>query len=113
MPSPSSGPPKNTDLHGNVPDKSPVVVVVIDVINDLEFEGGENLAGPALAMARALAPLLERARAMRGYPSSTPTTTSAGGGRIFTPRSSTACMTTCAGGRSSASSIRASTITSC
>ena len=62
MPSPTSGPPKNSDLHGNVPDKSPVVVVVIDVINDLEFDGAESLEGPALAMAKALQPLLARAR---------------------------------------------------
>ena len=65
MPSPSSGPPKNADLHGNVPDKSPVVVVVIDVINDLEFDGAEDLEEPALAMAHALAPLLARAREAR------------------------------------------------
>jgi nicotinamidase-related amidase len=62
MPHASSRPPKNADLHGNVPDKSPIAVVVIDVINDLEFEGGEDLEEPALAMAHQLAPLLARAR---------------------------------------------------
>ena len=65
MPSATSGPPKNSDLHGNVPDKSPVVLVVIDVINDLEFEGGDALEEPALAMAHALRPLLDRARAAK------------------------------------------------
>jgi nicotinamidase-related amidase len=37
-------------------------MVVIDVINDLEFEGAEALERPAKAMAAALAPLLTRAR---------------------------------------------------
>ena len=62
MPSASHGPAKNHDLNGNVPDDSPVVVVVIDVINDLEFPGGEELEGPAVEMARTLYPLLDRAR---------------------------------------------------
>jgi nicotinamidase-related amidase len=62
MTNPNHVPAKNQDLNGNVPDESPVVILVIDVINDLEFEGGEKLKGPALAMARALAPLLDRAR---------------------------------------------------
>jgi nicotinamidase-related amidase len=62
MPTATHGPAKNQDLHGNVPDESPVVVIAIDVINDLEFPGGEELLEPALAMARQLEPLLERAR---------------------------------------------------
>ena len=63
MPTASHGPAKNQDLHGSVPDESPVVVIAIDVINDLEFPGGDLLEAPALEMARALKPLLERARA--------------------------------------------------
>ena len=55
-------PSKNPDLHGNVPDSSPVVLVLIDVINDLEFEGGEALAAQALPMAERLAALARRAR---------------------------------------------------
>ena len=35
---------KSSDLHGNAPDNSPVALLLIDVINDLEFEGGEVLA---------------------------------------------------------------------
>ena len=62
MPSPLHAPTKNHDLHGNVPDQSPVVVLVVDVINDLEFEGGEQLRQPGERMARRLAPLLVRAR---------------------------------------------------
>ena len=62
MPSTTHAPAKNEDLHGNVPDESPVVVLAIDVINDLEFPGGDALEGPALVMARNLEPLLRRAR---------------------------------------------------
>ena len=63
MPSATHGPAKNQDLHGNVPDESPVVVVAIDVINDLEFPGGDAIERPALEMARELKLLLDRARA--------------------------------------------------
>lgn len=62
MPSATHAPPKNQDLHGNVPDQSPVVLLAIDVINDLEFEGGEALVEPGERMAGCLAPLLARAR---------------------------------------------------
>ncbi|HEX2780944.1 MAG TPA: isochorismatase family cysteine hydrolase [Gemmatimonadaceae bacterium] len=62
MPSATHAPPKNQDLHGNVPEQSPVVLLVIDVINDLEFEGGEALVEPGERMADCLAPLVRRAR---------------------------------------------------
>ena len=55
-------PAKNPDLHGNAPDKAPSVLVLIDVINDLEFEGGETLLSQALPMAERLAALKRRAR---------------------------------------------------
>ena len=53
---------RNDDLHGNAPDRSPVTLLLVDVINDLEFPGGTELAGSALPMARALAKLSKRAR---------------------------------------------------
>ena len=56
-------PHQNQDLHGNVPDKSDAALLIIDVLNDLEFEGGEELLPPAVAMAKALAGLKGRARA--------------------------------------------------
>lgn len=31
------------DLHGNAPDKSKVALLLIDVINDFEFEDGAKL----------------------------------------------------------------------
>ena len=56
-------PAKNPDLHGNAPDEAPTVLLLIDVINDLEFDGGDALLAPALAMATPLAALKRRARA--------------------------------------------------
>jgi nicotinamidase-related amidase len=55
-------PAKNHDLHGNVPDSSPVALLLIDVINDLEFPGGDALAEQAGALADRLGALVARAR---------------------------------------------------
>jgi nicotinamidase-related amidase len=55
-------PPRNPDLHGNAPDTSRVALVLVDVINDLEFEGGDRLLPHALAILRPLAALTARAR---------------------------------------------------
>ena len=56
-------PDKNEDLHGNAPDKADVALLLIDVINDLEFPEGEQLFRYALPMARRLADLNRRATA--------------------------------------------------
>ena len=58
-------PHQNQDLHGNAPDKSDTVLLIIDVLNDLEFEGGEELLESALPMARSLAALKKRAKQAR------------------------------------------------
>jgi len=55
-------PAKNEDLHGNVPDTSSVALLLIDVINDLEFEGGDDLLRSALPMAGRIAALKRRAK---------------------------------------------------
>jgi len=55
-------PAKNHDLHGNVPENSPVALVMVDVINDLEFDGGDAILRNALPMAKRLASLARRAR---------------------------------------------------
>ena len=55
-------PAKNHDLHGSAPDSSPVALVLIDMINDLEFEGGEVLLEQALPVAERIAALKRRAR---------------------------------------------------
>jgi nicotinamidase-related amidase len=52
---------KNLDLHGNVPDKAAVALLLIDVINDLEFKDGETLLEHALPMAERIAELKARA----------------------------------------------------
>ncbi|HEX8635427.1 MAG TPA: isochorismatase family cysteine hydrolase [Pyrinomonadaceae bacterium] len=56
-------PAKNEDLHGNVPDKAEVALVLIDVINDLEFSSGAQLLKHALPAAEKLAALKRRAKA--------------------------------------------------
>jgi nicotinamidase-related amidase len=56
-------PAKNPDLHGNVPESSPVALLLIDVINDLEFPGSEELVKAAVPMAKRLAELKRRAKA--------------------------------------------------
>ena len=53
---------KNQDLHGNVPDQCSVALILIDVINDMEFDGGGELLSNALPAARKLADLRRRAQ---------------------------------------------------
>src|SRR3982074_2300235 len=53
---------KKNDLDGNAPDKSEIALVLIDVINDFEFEGGEELLRTALPAARHIARLKQRAQ---------------------------------------------------
>jgi nicotinamidase-related amidase len=55
-------PIRNNDLHGNVPDKSSVALLLIDVINDLDFEEADQLLRYALPMARQIADLRDRAK---------------------------------------------------
>ena len=50
------------NLNGNAPDKSEVAIVLIDVINDLEFPEGDQLLETALSAARNIKRLKERAR---------------------------------------------------
>src|SRR5918992_3452429 len=53
---------RNPDLHGNAPDKSPVALVMIDVINALDFDHGPQLLEQALPMAHNIAALKRRAK---------------------------------------------------
>ena len=52
---------QNPDLHGMVPDTSPVALLLLDVINDLEWEGGDLLLEHFLPMSQRLATLKRRA----------------------------------------------------
>ena len=58
-------PAKNADLHGSAPDHSEVALMLIDVINDLEFPEGEQLLKFALPMAQQIVQLKQRAVAHR------------------------------------------------
>ena len=49
-------------LHEGSPEKSPVALVLIDVINDLDFPNGRKLLEHALPAARRIAALKQRAR---------------------------------------------------
>jgi nicotinamidase-related amidase len=57
-------PARNPDLHGSVPEKSPVALLLIDVINDMDFEGSEALVRQAVPMARRIAALKGRTKAL-------------------------------------------------
>jgi nicotinamidase-related amidase len=51
------------DLHGSAPDSSPVVLLVIDAINDFTFDDARPVLTAALPMARRIRRLKIRARA--------------------------------------------------
>ncbi|HEX7784621.1 MAG TPA: isochorismatase family protein, partial [Methylomirabilota bacterium] len=51
-----------SDLHGSAPDRSPVVLLVIDAINDFEFEEGLQVQADAYLMARRIRRLKQAAR---------------------------------------------------
>lgn len=55
---------KNADLHGNVPDHSDMALLLIDVINDMEFPQGQKLLEQALPAAQRIAELKLRASAL-------------------------------------------------
>ena len=56
-------PAKNEDLHGNAPDKSPAALLLIDLINDLEFPEGDQLLAQTLPIAPRILELKRRAKA--------------------------------------------------
>jgi nicotinamidase-related amidase len=55
-------PGKNADLHGSAPDKSATALLLIDVINDLDFPEADALLRSARPMARKLLRLKQRAK---------------------------------------------------
>ncbi|MFL6515048.1 MAG: cysteine hydrolase family protein [Chthoniobacterales bacterium] len=56
-------PALNRDLHGSAPDKCEIALLLVDVINDLDFPEADQLMRYVPAMARKLAKLKERAKA--------------------------------------------------
>ena len=55
-------PAKNEDLHGNAPDKSDTALLLIDVINDLEFPEADGLLEAAVPAAERIFKLKRRAK---------------------------------------------------
>jgi nicotinamidase-related amidase len=55
-------PAKNQDLHGSAPDKCETALLLIDVINDLEFPEAAEMIGEAVKMAKNIRRLKQRAR---------------------------------------------------
>jgi nicotinamidase-related amidase len=55
-------PGKNDDLHGSAPDKSEFALLLIDVINDLDFPEANQLLRFARPMARKISRLKERTK---------------------------------------------------
>ena len=53
---------ESANLHGNAPDKANIALVVIDMINDLEFPEGEMLLRHAVPAAHRIVDLRRRAR---------------------------------------------------
>jgi nicotinamidase-related amidase len=58
-------PKKNASLHGSAPDKCKTALLLIDVINDLEFPEADQMLGAAVKMAKNLLRLKQRARKAR------------------------------------------------
>jgi nicotinamidase-related amidase len=56
---------KSADLHGSAPDKSEVALIIVDVINDLDFPEAKQLARFVPALADNIARLKRRAKATK------------------------------------------------
>jgi nicotinamidase-related amidase len=56
---------RNEDLHGNVPESCAVALVLIDVLNDLDFPDNAELLRTAPALARNIAALKKRCKDLR------------------------------------------------
>ena len=55
-------PIRSNDLHGNVPDNASAALLLIDVINDFEFENGEQLLKLAMPVGKRIATLKSQAK---------------------------------------------------
>ena len=53
----------NADLHGNAPDNSPTALLIIDMINDLEWPESEKIEQAAIAAAERIASLKKKLKA--------------------------------------------------
>lgn len=55
-------PVNSEDLHGSVPHEANVALLLIDVINDFEFDGGDRLLQLAMPVGKEIAALKNRAK---------------------------------------------------
>jgi nicotinamidase-related amidase len=53
---------KNQDLHGNAPDSCPVVLLLVDVLNDVDFPGNSQLLKSIRALGKNISALKKRCR---------------------------------------------------
>jgi len=53
---------KNQDLHGNAPDSCPVVLLLVDVLNDVDFPGNSQLLKSIAALGKNISALKRRCR---------------------------------------------------
>lgn len=56
---------KNKDLHGFVPESASIALLIIDVINTMEFEGADKLVKNALPMAKSIVKLKKEAKELK------------------------------------------------
>ncbi len=61
----SSQPGKQKDMDGSAPDTNRAALLLIDVINDFEYPGGEQLLNNALPIATSIRELKKRARIVK------------------------------------------------
>jgi nicotinamidase-related amidase len=55
-------PCQNDDLHGNAPDRCPIALLIVDMINALDFPGNEQLVRESSRLGRNVAALKRRCR---------------------------------------------------
>jgi nicotinamidase-related amidase len=55
--------PRSSTLHGSAPDSSKVVLLILDLISDFDFEDGARLSRNALPLAPRIAMLKQRLKA--------------------------------------------------
>ena len=55
---------RHDDFHGNAPDQSQVVLLLIDVINDLSFPDNQVLVRQSVALAKSIAKLKKRCKSL-------------------------------------------------
>jgi nicotinamidase-related amidase len=53
---------KNQDLHGNAPDSCPVVLLLVDVLNDVDFPGNSQLLKSIAALGKNISALKRQCR---------------------------------------------------